>query len=134
MQLFRRPLVLAILAVSSLVWPVVCAQPSPVFTSVANAEGGSPAIAPNCAPGYCWQASDFMNNQLPVRLHGVSVTVNGNAAYIYYYYISPTQVTIQPRDGLLSQEALTEYGDSHGSGFSGGLGAEFLWDHSAGER
>jgi hypothetical protein len=48
--------------------------------------------SPDCAPGYCWQASDFLNNQLPAKLHGVSVTVNGKSAYVYY--ISPTQVNI----------------------------------------
>ena len=37
-----------------------------------------------------WQGSDFVNNQMPTSLDGVSVTVNGVNAYIYY--ISPTQV------------------------------------------
>jgi uncharacterized protein (TIGR03437 family) len=111
MRHLRRTLVLAILPISSLVWPVAWAQPSPVITLVANAEGENPTIAPNtwveikgsnlaptgvsspdCAPGYCWQASDFVNGQMPVKLHGVNVTVNGKAAYIYY--ISPTQVNI----------------------------------------
>ena len=33
-----------------------------------------------------------MNNQMPVQLDGVSATVNGQPAYVYY--ISPTQVNI----------------------------------------
>jgi uncharacterized protein (TIGR03437 family) len=111
MNLSRRILLLAIPPAVSLLSTVAWAQPSPVITLVANAEGGSLTIAPNtwveikgsnlapagvsspnCAPGYCWQASDFVNNQLPVKLHGVSVTVNGKSAYVYY--ISPTQVNI----------------------------------------
>jgi uncharacterized protein (TIGR03437 family) len=84
----------------------------PVITKVANAEGGeSTTISPNtwveikgtnlstagvsspdCAPGYCWQAADFVNNQLPTTLQGVSVTMNGKAAYIYY--ISDGQINV----------------------------------------
>jgi uncharacterized protein (TIGR03437 family) len=37
-----------------------------------------------------WQSSDFMNNTMPTGLDGVSVTVNGKAAFISY--ISPSQV------------------------------------------
>src|SRR5580704_1086283 len=103
MKLFGRTAVLAVLPISSLVRPVAWAQNVPVITLVANAEGEVPTIAPNtwveikgsslapggvsspaCAPGYCWQASDFVNNQLPVKLKGISVTVNGNSAYVYY--------------------------------------------------
>jgi len=93
---------------------MLAASPSftpPAITLVANAEGESPTIAPNtwveikglnlapvgysspaCAPGYCWQASDFAGNQMPTQLDHVSATVNGKAAFIYY--ISPTQVNI----------------------------------------
>ena len=39
-----------------------------------------------------WQAADFVNNQMPTQLDGVSVTVNGKSAYVCY--ISPTQVNI----------------------------------------
>lgn len=39
-----------------------------------------------------WQSSDFINGQLPISLDGVSVTINGAAAYVYY--ISPTQVNV----------------------------------------
>ena len=118
MKLFWKALRLAVLPVSSLVCPVAWAQSSPAIALVANAEGENPAIAPNtwveikgsnlapagvsspnCAPGYCWQASDFVNNQLPTKLHGVSVTVNGKSAFVYY--ISPTQVNIlTPPDAI----------------------------------
>ncbi len=91
---------------------------APVISLVANAEGESPAIAPNtwieikganlapagfsspaCAPGYCWQAPDFVNNSLPTQLNGVSATVNGKSAFVYY--ISPTQLNVlTPPDAL----------------------------------
>jgi uncharacterized protein (TIGR03437 family) len=74
---------------------------------VANAEGGSSSIAPNTwvaiyganlAPvgdSRAWQTSDFINGQMPSKLNGVSVTVNGKAAIVYY--ISPTQINISRR-------------------------------------
>ena len=76
----------------------------PAISLVANAEGESPTIAPNTwveikgsnlAPAgdtRSWQGSDFVNNQMPTQLDGVSATVNGKSAYVYY--ISPTQVNI----------------------------------------
>ena len=39
-----------------------------------------------------WQASDFVNGQMPTSLNGVSVTMNGLSAYVYY--ISPVQVNV----------------------------------------
>ncbi len=39
-----------------------------------------------------WQSSDFVNNQLPISLDGVSVTINGVNAFVYY--ISPTQINV----------------------------------------
>jgi uncharacterized protein (TIGR03437 family) len=39
-----------------------------------------------------WGNSDFVNNQLPTSLDGVSVTMNGINAYVYY--ISPTQINV----------------------------------------
>jgi uncharacterized protein (TIGR03437 family) len=80
-----------------------------ITPAVANAEGESPTIAPNTwveikglnlAPdSRIWQPSDFINNQLPTQLDGVSATVNGKAAFPYY--ISPTQVNIlTPPDAI----------------------------------
>lgn len=55
--------------------------------------------SPACAPGYCWQSSDFANNNMPTQLDQVSATVNGKSAYVYY--ISPTQLNIlTPPDTL----------------------------------
>lgn len=84
---------------------------TPSISFVANAEGEVPLIAPNTwveikgfnlAPAgdsRVWKPADFLNNQMPKQLDGVSATVNGKAAYIYY--ISPTQVNIlTPPDAL----------------------------------
>jgi uncharacterized protein (TIGR03437 family) len=84
---------------------------APVISLVANAEGESPTIAPNTwveikgvnlAPAgdsRAWQGSDFVNNQMPTRLDGVSATVNGKSAFVYY--ISPAQVNIlTPPDAM----------------------------------
>jgi uncharacterized protein (TIGR03437 family) len=103
---------------SSRAFTITTASATPAISLVANAEGQSPMIAPNtwveikgsnlapvgvsspaCAPGYCWQASDFVNNQMPTQLDQVSATVNGKHAYVYY--ISPNQVNIlTPPDAM----------------------------------
>jgi uncharacterized protein (TIGR03437 family) len=85
----------------------------PAISLVANAEGEGPTIAPNTwveikgsnlAPAgdtRIWQGSDFVNNQMPTQLDGVTATMNGKSAYVYY--ISPTQVNIlTPPDALPS--------------------------------
>ncbi len=107
MRLFRGMALLAILPL----YPTVWAQSAPVISLVANAEGENPVIAPNTwieikgthlsnnGDTRVWQASDFLNNQLPAALDGVSVTVNGKTAYVYY--ISPTQVNVlTPPDAM----------------------------------
>ncbi len=84
-------------------------QSAPVIGLVANAEGEGSAIAPNTwlevkgvnlAPDTrSWAASDFLNNQMPTALDGVSVTVNGKSGYVYY--ISSKQVNIlTPPDAI----------------------------------
>jgi uncharacterized protein (TIGR03437 family) len=83
----------------------------PEIAEVANAEGESPAIAPNTwleikgvslAPSgdtRIWRGSDFVGGKMPTQLDGVSATVHGKAAYVYY--ISPTQVNIlTPPDAM----------------------------------
>lgn len=99
--------------------------PAPVITLVANAEGEAPLIAPNTwveikgtnlAPAgdtRIWQGYDFFGGQMPDRLDGVSVTVNGKGAFVYY--VSPTQVNIlTPPDPMLGpvQVQLTSSGVS----------------------
>ena len=84
---------------------------TPSISRVATAASDTSTIAPNTwveikgsnlAPATSsriWQTSDFVNNQLPKQLDGVSVTVNGKAAYVYY--VSPGQVNIlTPPDAL----------------------------------
>jgi uncharacterized protein (TIGR03437 family) len=85
--------------------------PAPAISLVANAEGESPAIAPNAwveikgsnlaQPGdtRIWQGSDFVANKMPTALDNVSVKVNGKPAYVYY--ISALQINIlTPPDAL----------------------------------
>jgi uncharacterized protein (TIGR03437 family) len=87
------------------------AGPAPAITLVANAEQESPTIAPNTwieikgsnlAPAgdsRIWQGSDFILGQMPTNLDGVSVTVNGQPAYIWY--ISSNQVNVlTPPDAI----------------------------------
>src|SRR5580692_7670622 len=77
----------------------------PAISLVANAEGESPTIAPNtwveiagsnlspAGDSRIWQGSDFVSSQMmPSQLDGVSPTVNGKSAFVYY--ISPTQANI----------------------------------------
>jgi uncharacterized protein (TIGR03437 family) len=84
---------------------------APSVTLVANAEGDVPLIAPNTwvevkganlAPAgdtRVWQGSDFFGGQMPTQLDGVSVTVNGKSAFVYY--ISPQQINIlTPPDAI----------------------------------
>jgi uncharacterized protein (TIGR03437 family) len=86
--------------------------PLPVITLVANAESNAAVIAPNTwtaiygsnlAPAgdsRSWQGFDFFFSQLPPELDGVSVTVNGKAAYVFF--VSPAQVNIlTPPDPIL---------------------------------
>jgi uncharacterized protein (TIGR03437 family) len=55
--------------------------------------GANLAPASVGAGGLTWSnAPSFASGQMPTQLQGVSVTVNGNPAYIYF--ISPTQVNV----------------------------------------
>jgi len=80
--------------------------PAPAITSVLNGGSFQSGIAPatwlsifgsNLAQTtYAWQASDFVNGQLPTSLKGVSVTIDGIAAYVEY--VSPTQINVLAPD------------------------------------
>jgi uncharacterized protein (TIGR03437 family) len=90
--------------------------PPPAIASVTNAFGGSSTIAPNtwvtiygsglAPPGdsRIWRATDFSDsillNQLPTALDAVSVTMNGESAYIYY--ISPVQLNVLTPPDLMT--------------------------------
>jgi uncharacterized protein (TIGR03437 family) len=96
--------------------------PTPTVTLVANAEGGVATIAPNtwveikgsnlgpAGDTRIWQNSDFVNGQLPTSLDGVSVTVNGVPAYVYY--ISPTQVNILTPPNAISGSVPVQVSDN----------------------
>jgi uncharacterized protein (TIGR03437 family) len=85
-------------------------SPSPpaggAITGVVNAGSFQTGIAPatwvsifgsNLSPKvYLWQASDFVNGQLPTTLQGVSVTIDGKPAYVEY--VSPTQINVLAPD------------------------------------
>ena len=96
---------------SRIVTPGSPAGSGPIISAVSNAFGDSQAIAPNTwvmikgsslAPAgksSIWQDSDFVNNQMPTELDGVSVTVNGKKAFVYY--ISASQINIlTPPDAI----------------------------------
>lgn len=83
----------------------------PAINLVANAEGESVTIAPNtwveikgfnlspAGHSRIWGGSDFTVGTMPTQLDGVSATVNGKSAFVYY--ISPTQVNIlTPPDAM----------------------------------
>src|SRR5581483_8939205 len=90
---------------------------------ITNAFGNIPVLAPNtwiilkgrnlAGNTRIWQGSDFVNNQMPTSLDGVSVTINGVNAYVYY--ISPQQINVLAPPGLspgLAQVAVTNNGTS----------------------
>jgi uncharacterized protein (TIGR03437 family) len=82
--------------------PTVLTSAPPTISAVLNAADQAPVIAANTwveingtalAPDTrSWQASDFENGQMPTSLDGVSVTVNGENAFVSY--ISSTQVNV----------------------------------------
>ncbi len=81
----------------------------PEIAEVANAESGTPIIAPNtwivinganlARDSRFWQLTDLLSGHLPTQLDGVSVTVNGKSAYVYE--ISPSQlIVLTPPDAI----------------------------------
>jgi uncharacterized protein (TIGR03437 family) len=62
-----------------------------------------------------WRDSDFVNGLLPTTLSGVSVTINGRAAYVGY--ISPTQLNVLAPDdataGAVQLQVTTAEGKSN---------------------
>jgi len=79
-------------------------QAAPSFTAagIENAASAGAAFAPNsfvaifggglAATTHKWGGTDFVNGALPTALQGVSVSINGEPAYIDY--ISPVQIDI----------------------------------------
>jgi uncharacterized protein (TIGR03437 family) len=95
---------------------------TPTVTLVANAEGGVATIAPNmwveikgsnlgpAGDTRIWGSPDFVGGQLPTSLDGLSVTVNGVPAYVYY--ISPTQVNILTPPNAISGSVPVQVSDN----------------------
>jgi uncharacterized protein (TIGR03437 family) len=85
---------------------------APVIASVVDAASFQPGIEAGSwvairgtnlsatNPGRTWRTDEVINGNLPTSLDGVSVTINGKAAFVYY--ISPTQINVQaPSDDAL---------------------------------
>ena len=54
----------------------------------------------NTFPGRTWRDEEVVDGKLPTALDGVSVTINGKAAFVYY--ISPGQINVQaPSDNAV---------------------------------
>jgi len=78
---------------------------SPVITEVVNGASFQPGISTgswvtirgtnlaNTNPGRVWRDAEIVGGKLPTELDGVSVTINGKPAFVYY--ISPTQINVQ---------------------------------------
>jgi uncharacterized protein (TIGR03118 family) len=68
------------------------------YTATIAPGGFVTVVGTNLAPTTrMWTTTDFVNGKLPTNLNGVSATVDGKAAYIYY--ISPNQINlIAPAD------------------------------------
>ena len=82
--------------------------PAPAITAVANAAGYQTNFASatwvsifgtnlsQITPSYTWQGVDIVNGNLPTTLQGVSVSINGIPAYIFF--IGPTQINVLAPD------------------------------------
>jgi uncharacterized protein (TIGR03437 family) len=77
----------------------------PVIASVYNNASNEPGIESgswvtikgsnlaNTFPGSTWTSADIVNGNLPTSLDGVSVTIDGKPAFVYY--VSPAQINVQ---------------------------------------
>jgi len=84
---------------------IMAAAPGTI-TGVSNAASFQPGFASATWMAICgsnlaastqaWGASDFVNGMLPTSLDGISVTINGIAAYVEY--ISPMQINVLAPD------------------------------------
>jgi uncharacterized protein (TIGR03118 family) len=89
-------------------------EPAPTIATggIVNAASFSPGTAPGAftaifgsglaATTRTWATSDFVDGKLPVQLDGVSVTIDGKPAYVYYVsagqidVIAPADSTVGP--------------------------------------
>jgi uncharacterized protein (TIGR03437 family) len=72
-------------------------------------------LATGSGAGRIWNGADFSGTRLPTSLDGVSVTVNGKSAYVYY--ASPTQINAlvptDPTTGNVNVQVTTAKGTSN---------------------
>jgi len=106
---------------SNLAFYLPAPDSTPISNTVVNTAGGTPTIAPNtwleihgsnlAQTTETWSNADFSKG-LPTSLGGVTATINGKQAAIYY--ISPTQLNVLgPVDtaaGPVSVQVTTAYG------------------------
>jgi uncharacterized protein (TIGR03437 family) len=87
-------------------WVFVVPGPSIASGGVVNGASYLPGIAPGTwitiqganlsTTTRTWTSADFSGSNLPTQLDGVSVTIDGKAAYVYF--ISPTQLNVLSPD------------------------------------
>lgn len=69
------------------------------------ADPADPRMSAATNPGQ-WTAADFAGSAAPTALDGVSVSINGLPAYVWY--LSPTQLNVQaPQDSTLGNVSIT---------------------------
>src|SRR6202043_2996265 len=69
------------------------------------ADAADPRLTAAGNPGQ-WTSSDFNGVSAPTSLDGISVSIDGKPAYVWY--LSPTQLNVQaPEDSILGEAAIT---------------------------
>jgi uncharacterized protein (TIGR03437 family) len=69
------------------------------------ADSADPRLAAAVNPGQ-WTSRDFNGSNAPTTLDGVSVSINGKAAYVWF--LSPTQINVQaPQDSAAGNVTIT---------------------------
>lgn len=69
------------------------------------ADPNDPRLTASTNPGQ-WTASDFIGMNAPTNLDGITVSINGKPAFVWY--ISPTQLNVQaPEDSAVGKVAIT---------------------------
>jgi len=104
-------------------------QPAPVVVSngAVNAASFSATTTPGAftaifgsalsATTRTWTTTDFINGKLPTQLDGVSVTIDGKPAYVYF--VSPNQIdVIAPADSASGPVAVVVNNNNVASGAS----------------
>lgn len=117
------------------------AQTAPTISGVVNGASFQPGISSGswvtiaganlATTSRTWTAAEVVTGALPTQLDGVSVSINGKAAYVYY--ISPTQLDVQAPSDTAAGPVVVQVTNSSGTAtFTGQLlyaqPAFFLWN------